>query len=353
MIDWISASIPYTHDQTISDGSVISLDSNGEIDWQTSKRLPVRGSHEININVKTDRSSYDPELGKFTRLHIDGNPTKWIQGHNLFGTDDVKGLVIETAKKLYSLLNITPSPNDLVLLYSGQVPLHRVDINYSFDLKNKLKVISFIKAMESQAHMKHRGAGIMKGKTLYFGQHSRRWSLKMYSKGDEISSRKKGHQLNPALSLLGSLKTWADSKLRIELTLRSLQLKDSNLASASIWEENTPLETFKMYLEPLNMSNQTDLTSDALLELPLRLKAVYALWKTGEDLRTFYPKNTFYRHRRAMLEFDIDISVVQPSTTQSTANVVPFIQIIEDVTLATVPSWAVGTDLYFEPKFYA
>ncbi|WP_223930817.1 phage/plasmid replication domain-containing protein, partial [Aeromonas caviae] len=31
------------------------------------------------------------------------------------------------------------------------------------------------------------------GSTLYYGKHSRRWSLKFYSKGEELSA--KGHQL--------------------------------------------------------------------------------------------------------------------------------------------------------------
>jgi II/X family phage/plasmid replication protein len=352
MIDWLAFSMPYSHTEMISDGTFMSLNSTGEIEYTVPKKMPLRGSHETNVHVKTDRNSYDPITKTFTQLHVDGNPTKWIQGHNLFGTDDVLGLAIETALKIYGILKLNPSAADLSILYSGDFPLHRVDINYSFELGNQHKVLAFIKAMENQAHMRHRGTGIMSGKTLYFGKNSRRWSVKMYSKGEEISSRKKGHQLNPVLGLLDSLRGWADGKLRIELTLRSLQLKDTGFATASKWGENTPLMLFQTYLEPLNMSKQQDLSSDAIIDLPARLKPVYALWKTGHDLRSSYSSSTFYRHRASLLKHGIDIAIIQPSTKQSIAEVIPFIQIIDGVQLSGVPSWAVGTDLYFEPRFY-
>lgn len=352
MIDWLTYSVPYTHSQPISDGSIISVTPDGEIEWNTDKRLAVRGSHESNLHVKTDRTSFNPESGLFTQLHLDGNPSKWLQGHNLFGSDDVMGLAIETAKRVYSALSVAPTDEDIVRLHSGSFGLYRVDINYSFALANQAKVLQFIHAMETQAHMKHRGSGIMKGKTLYFGQKSRRWSLKMYSKGHEITSKKKGHQLHRELGLLPHLKDWADDKLRIELTLRSLQLKDIQLDTASKWGDNTPLEMFKMYLGALEMSTQQDLTSDALSSLPSRLKPVYELWRSGHDLRSSYSSSTFYRHRSALLKYGIDIAVVQPSNKKDLSNVVPFIQVLEAVQVSNVPDWAVGTPLYFEPRHY-
>lgn len=352
MIDWLTFSLPYSHSDPISDGSVFSVSSDGSIDWETAKRLQVRGSYESNIHIKTDKKSYNPETKQYEFIHVDGNPSKWLQGHNLFGSDDLHGLAVEVGLKLYRLLSLTPSIEDINLLKSGSIPLHRVDINYSFSLPNQAKVLQFIHAMEIQAHLRHRGAGIMKGKTLYFGQKSRRWSLKMYSKGHEINSKKKGHQLPTNLSLLKSLKDWADDKLRIELTLRSLQLKDTYLETASKWGDNTALETFKTYLESLEMSTQKDLTSDALADLPTRLKPVYKLWQSGEDLRSIYPKNTFYRHRRALLEYDIDIAVIQPSKKE-TSNVIPFIEVLKAVQVSGVPDWAEGTPLYFEPRYYA
>tara|TARA_R110001606_G_C15335725_1_gene646027 strand:- start:36 stop:1097 length:1062 start_codon:yes stop_codon:yes gene_type:complete len=352
MIDWLTFSVPFTHSEPISDGSIISVNPDGDIEWNTDKRLAVRGSHESNLHVKTDRNSYNPETGLFTQLHLDGNPVKWLQGHNLFGTDDVMGLAIETALKLYTTLALSPTEQDINILKSGSFGLYRVDINYSFALANQSKVLQFIHAMETQAHMRHRGAGIMKGKTLYFGQKSRRWSLKMYSKGHEITSKKKGHQLNRELALLPSLTSWADDKLRIELTLRSLQLKDIKLDTASKWGDNTPLEMFKMYLGALEMSTQQDLTSDALSELPSRLKPVYELWRSGHDLRSSYSSSTFYRHRSALLKYGIDIAVVQPSSKKDLTNVVPFIQVLEAVQVSIVPDWAEGTPLYFEPRYY-
>lgn len=352
MIDWLTYGLPCSHSEPISDGSILSVTPSGDIEWESGKRLSVRGSHEINIHVKTDRNSYDPNTGLFTQLHVDGNPVKWIQGHNIFGTDDVTGLALETGYRLYNLLGITPTSQDLKRLLSFDFPIHRVDINYSFSLGTQVKVLSLLKSLEGQAHMRHRGKGMFTGKTLYFGKKSRRWSLKMYSKGEEITSKKKGHQLHRDLTMIDSLYSWADQMLRIELTLRSLQLKDTWLATASYWEENTPIEQFKLYVESLEMSSQLDLKTDALSSLPSHLKPVYALWKSGEDLRAFYAKNTFYRHRRALLKLSIDISIIQPSKQDTSNNVIPFAQALDNIQFESIPDWARGTDLYFEPRYF-
>lgn len=352
MIDWLTFSLPYSHLDPISDGSVLSISPSGDIEWETCKRLAIRGSHDTNMHVKTDRNSYDPELGYYTQLHVDGNPVKWIQGHNIFGTDDLTGLAIETAYRLYNLLGVTPSPVDLKRLLSFDFSLHRVDVNYSFLIGNKLQVLMLLKALEGQANLRHRGKGIFKSNTLYFGQNSRRWSLKMYSKGDEINSKKKGHLLPVRLVGRDSLLTYADGLLRVEVTLRSLQLKDSELATASQWGENTPLEVFKTYLEPLEMSSQLDIKADVLISLPNRLKPVYAMWKSGEDLRTIYSSSSFYRHRNSLLSYGIDITIIQPSKATRSDNVISFSKALDRIELSTPPDWAVGTDLYFEPRYF-
>jgi II/X family phage/plasmid replication protein len=47
------------------------------------KHLPVVGFHDYKFHVLA--------LGE-GRIRIHGNPAKFLQGHNLFGTDDLKGL---------------------------------------------------------------------------------------------------------------------------------------------------------------------------------------------------------------------------------------------------------------------
>ena len=350
MIDWLTINIPYTHSDQINNGFVTGTTKDGEVEWSTAKRLPLQGSFESSINVKTDRNSYCPDTGTFSRIHVDGNPVKLFQGHNVFGTDNLPALCLATAKLIYQTLGLKPSDIDLKKLSNLDIPIFRVDINYSFSLSNQLQVMSFIRSMEHQARLRHRGQGIFKGYTLYFGKNSRRWSLKIYSKHEEITTNKKGHLLHRNLINRDQLISWSENKLRIEVTLRSLQLKDDKLDTASAWVQNTPKDIFNKYYEGLEMSSQQDLSTDALYSLPAKLKPVYKLWQSGGDLREIYSKSTFYRHRKDLLEYGIDIAVTQRPESSKSAQIIPLVVTLKAVEAESVPEWAIGTDSYFQPE---
>ncbi len=57
MIDWVKAVIPWEHEKPLSDGHVVSIDRDGEIEWLTNKRLAVRGSYESTLHIQSDFSS--------------------------------------------------------------------------------------------------------------------------------------------------------------------------------------------------------------------------------------------------------------------------------------------------------
>jgi hypothetical protein len=46
MIDWVTATLPFSSSQKFVGGRVLSMDSDGEVEWQTEKRLPVVGSFD-------------------------------------------------------------------------------------------------------------------------------------------------------------------------------------------------------------------------------------------------------------------------------------------------------------------
>ena len=86
------------------------------------------------------------------------------------------------------------------------------------------------------------------GDTLYFAKQSRRWSVKCYSKGQEINAKK--HKLPDELQI-PELLEWAEKALRLELVLRSMQLKDMMLHVGSNW----CADTAKMLLCSLVLDN--------------------------------------------------------------------------------------------------
>lgn len=346
MIDWISFTIPCAHDDPIHNGLFVRQKRDGTVEWESMTRLSIVGSHETAVTVRSA-----PWVGDGF-IEVSGNITKFFQGHNLFGTDDLSGLVLEFMVWL-SLQRpdlVQPLETDLAAWRAGDYRLHRVDVTASFVLPSRGDVLAWLRAAEQTAYLKHRGRGqLYSNGTLYFGKGSRRWSLKIYAKGPEVEANAK---YQPVLEDLPYLKAWADNVLRAELTLRGLELKGLGLETGTAWlpldgVPFDPQEMLSAKLGAMTMTTNNSLSEEVREELSNLEKASYAAWEAGNDLRNIMSKSAFYRLRNKLLPNGIDIAVVK--ATEDRSNVVPLVRVLEAVP-AAVPEWAMGTPLYFEPR---
>lgn len=339
--------IPCRHKTPINGGYVLSIDQEGQLSWECKKRASVEGSFSSTVQVRTAEHESGEQC---THLEISGNPVKWFQGHNLWGTDDLHGLVMETIYALISHLPLNPTQSDREAWDAGNIKLTRIDCTVSFHLPSQAHVLAWLRAAEQTAHLSHRGRGqLLKGSTLYFGKNSRRWSLKLYSKGQEIKA--KGHGQDSILGLPEAMK-WAEKTLRAELTLRGMELLRLNMAKVRDWAsleesaESVTLELLRSRLEGMTMTVKAALPADVMDSLRPALRMAYQSWKSGEDLRLILPKPTFYKYRKELLQHGIDIATLVP---KEVSNVVPLFKTLEAVPVG-VPDWAMGTPLFFEPR---
>ena len=332
MIDYISGFLPCKHDpEKLIDGFVMSFDPLGNQEWVCNKKLSVEGSYSSKIQLQ----SHSENLVYFT-----GNPVKFLQGHNLFGTNDIRHLMRLFFDKLLeqSPLGLCPDPFQYDLIQDGHYELTRVDINESWHLNNSREVQAWIRAVGSTAYMKHRGAGQFSGDTAYFGKNSRRWGLKCYSKGLEILA--KGHKLPDELCIPEMLE-YADKALRIEAFIRQLELKRRGLNLVSNWDIDTPTELLLECISKLELSDVYMLDESVLDTLPPRLRMTYNAWLNGEDLKSIYTQRTFYRVRKEMEKYGIDISTKSP---KEKSNVIPLIRVLEAKPVG-IPDWAYEKNL--------
>lgn len=326
MIDWFNGVLPLTHtDNFIHGGSVAFYDRDGNVEYELAKPLSVAGSYDNRIQIKTYGSS---------KLWISGNPVKFLQGHNIFGSCDLIYLVNKLIDRLISMdIGLTPTDMELANIRKGNYQVLRVDINQSYHLSNRDEVSAWLRAAESSARLRHRGSGIFAGNTLYYGKHSRYWALKCYSKILEILA--KGHQLPPELQI-PELIAWAEQSLRIEAVIRSMELKRRGLNIASAWSEESAKLLLQELIGHLEMTGSFSLPDEVAKSLPTSLKSVYELWIRGVDMQSHLKKTTFYRHRKALLAYGIDIAVTQESAR---SNIVPLYRVLEAVP-AEIPQWA-------------
>ena len=327
MIDWASGWFPCSYDsEKLNSGLIASLLPTGEIEWITHKKTIVEGSYSAKFTLKAHTQNL---------IYFSGNPSKFLQGHNLFGSNDLRSLLTKTFNELLKKedLGLRPDPFQLENIYDGNYLLTRVDINETWHLDSEKDVLAWIRAVGEKAFLKHRGTGQFKGDTSYFGKDSERWGLKCYSKGQEI--KVKGRQLPIELQIPEMLE-YASKALRIEAFIRQKELNKKRLNQVSDWDIDTAEVLLLEYLSKLELGDIYMLKDDVLNSLPPKLRMVYQSWLNGDDLKVILPRPTFYRYRKQMLAYGLDISTKSP---KEKSNVIPLVRVLEAKPVG-IPHWA-------------
>lgn len=358
MIDWVSFSVDYEGPE-LNGGYVVSLSPDGEIDYEIHKRLECEGSFDHKISARSLANS----------LYVSGNPSKFLQGHNLFGTWDIHYLCLHTVLKIFENLEIK-SPITIKNLKNLDYKFTRIDITESFSLGSRLKAKDWIFACKSYLSSTHQETSFDSG-TCYIGKHSKRLTTKLYYKGDEFIKHPCFVEDENKYEIL---KTWSLDKIRIEFTLRGKWLEDyyydenrqeyvkiptiDKNSFVSATDINSFFKkkyfslnfarnlnsfvlqgTYKMMLEKkVKLPKEACRVSVKLEDVPRAARGTFMMYQQGIDVKNYLPKATFYRHKKIIFD-ELGIDIKQPSDATRTSHVVPLIRAIEAVP-AGVPLWS-------------
>jgi II/X family phage/plasmid replication protein len=338
MIDWITARVPCTLPGYINGGAVVFIDAAGKVERETDRRLQVRGSHDSSLAVR----------GGGGELEISGNPAKWLQGHNVFGSSHPIKLVYYVMRRLMPLLNLGPTLADRRAWLYGDYDLLRVDATRMYDLGSNAEVVRFLSGAAVVAKGRYQKASAYGSDTVYIGQKSSRVTVKFYNKLQEMTTR--GHLLPDTLPAedRAKLLEFVEGQLRYELTLRSKELAERGLRSALAWSSDTADRLLNERLEKIELNDALRLAEEVVDQLPPKLVPIYDAWRAGRDLKHLYAKNTFYRYRRQLLAYQIDIAEVRPREVVSQTQYLMGGRSLKSFLVGpgvSVPDWAKGTDL--------
>lgn len=345
MIDWLTLIVPYTGPD-ICGGRVITLDQDGSIKFESLLFAQVEGSYSFKSVIKTVPDG----------LYLSGNPSKYLQGHNICGCDDLLALAYAWGADILSRIGV----HDLGLLdrlRRGVFRLTRIDLTYSYQLKNLADVRLWLRSAGFFASGRNSKKKDESG-TIYFNQNSRYRSIKMYAKGDEVNANKLqvGNEF-----LEVELKKYASNLLRVEITLRSMRLKYLGIENGYQWAckgqnflcGGMVMRMFREELKTVKLPLDSENILPDAIDLNLlenKAKSVYQLWSDGHDLQKYYSKTSYYRHRRYFLKhynIDIGIPAKRPETT-----VIPLLRVLE-ANPSQVPAWIIEQNLIFQPRLVA
>lgn len=284
----------------------LRINPAGDIEAEFPTKTRVEGSYSSSFQ-------WGSETGN--ELYVTGNPVKFLQGHNLFGSHDLRalffavGATCRTAGTMPFPGPATWQANEL------DFNVTRTDLTRSYRFPDQKTAEQWIREAASSAHASRIQKDISNTGTVYFGKRSRRWSLKMYLKAPELLVRGKGHRLPSLFSARRQkrLLEWAQGVVRFELCLRGMEIRDNPAISL---EPSHILSTWQHYFDRIEFNRNTEaLTMTDMTENELRPseKAVLNLWRLGSDPRELYKKAMWYRHRRRLLDVvGVDIAERAP-----------------------------------------
>lgn len=362
MIDWLTVVVPFNGPE-ISGGRVIQIDQDGEIVSEFSRFLPLEGSYSAKVAVSTEGKG---------KLKISGNPAKFLQGHNLFGSDDLFSLSYRFILKVLQLIGCHDLQT-LVAVQAGEFTIYRIDLTNSFELEDRSQVRAWLRAAKVYASGKNQKTD-SKGSTLYIGRESRRVSIKAYCKADEIEKHPiAGNHFTD--DQVKQLHEWAENKLRIEVTLRSMALKKivlyefldkeylllkrihgdrlkpaivreneeaASLFYAKNWRHVNVQEIYIMKANKMQLPGNLQLSMEDIEQLPNRYKAAYKIWREGGHYRHYCSERTYYYYKAYFMKhhgINLDI-LPEPKKCQ----VIPLIRPLT-AKPAEIPEWAYAQGL--------
>lgn len=375
MIDWITALIPCSFNPLASD-KILKINANGEILYEMdcsviaessfSDKVTVRCiSREAVLNGKKQNSLLQEQKKEQIKdvlaypyyLRIDGNPSKWFQGHNVSGLFELT-IVTDFLVNICSVLKI----KDVSLFHriiTGDFKVSRVDVTFSYMLRDLRDVQDWIRAAGQCFRSRYQGVKTYGCETLMVGivgdgqtqvndnkiRGSRRSILKIYAKGAEV-------KLKDFVSRFGEdigkqLFDFTQGLLRVECCFRGMFLKTKGLVNFKDFTESKLMELFFAKRDSLELPKNVELLESDLKRFKPRQLGIYELWLTGVDLRQRYPKQTLSRYAKEFKQFGINLYA--PPREVKRCNVIPMFKVLEAMP-AVLPD--MFSHLIYEPNIY-
>lgn len=299
--DWLS--IYQVHWQgvpTVNDGEVFAVDQDGVIEWKVPKKLVHRGSHDTSIRIRSDGH----------RVSLEGNIGRFNRADNVFGYTVRE--CIQLANVLLAHFGLPPftdhEPMPLVSK-GGQdggyqavgAVITRVDLTRNWvtgSAGNCEQFIRYLQGFKSgrQEPTSYKTTGVA------WGEGSKYWYAKVYDKAGEYK-----RQLGKGRAFDARLYDWAYNLgiARHEIELKSRYLKQNNLWRFTHWGEGMEERIYALFNDVIGGEAHVD----SFLEIPGRAGELAVAWRDGADLKKRLSTATYYRYRKELLKYGIDIAV--------------------------------------------
>ncbi len=228
---------------------------------------------------------------------------KFVQGHNVFGTNRLVVLCREVIERVYACLRIHLSKSRWGRIEGSRIRLKRLDIACSFRVGSRRNVNAVLESLFESLRaesVKWSAYGSTHTEAVYNRQRSTRVSDKFYNKHKELMANK----IHPAVKAHDLLMQYAESIVRYEVTFRAAELKSLDLEFADQWNTKVIREIIENRIKRLKLARH--FKSSEVVSPPACLndssKMFLGLWSQGADLHVYKNCKTLQRARFALID---------------------------------------------------
>ncbi|WP_433695065.1 phage/plasmid replication domain-containing protein [Paraburkholderia phenoliruptrix] len=318
--------------------SCMVSDGDGVLLFDRTNRLPVSGKfgmHALQVRYSPTKKM----------LYVEGSLFGFILGQNVFTSQRLaKGLarVISNLKKKLGFSFAVPMQK----LIDEHVTLHRVDMAVNLTFGSGRFVKTCLRQIVRQ--LIEQDCSVRKAFTSVYWtpQDSRYYSLIFYDKGEDIRRRylaKAKRTGDKEQKFYEALCDECDGLLRIEVRLKSAELKKRGLRNVKAWSGDAPKEIFNRYYRNVPILNvvSSGMSRVDFHGVPDRLRPVIALRKLNAPMELVYSDRTMARHRATFRKLKIDL------TSPARAKVVPLAKVLTASRIKPTPTRLI--DAQFAP----
>ena len=332
-VDWLSIWQVHPDHPPINSGAVITYDGAGQTVFTRCRTSRVRGSHETGCALKSD-GRVVVASGNFGRLN---------RPDNLFNFDPA--ITLQRANQVTAfaglpLFQVDPDGDGgswwrpvggavgglgAAALPSGRLNLSRVDITKNYRCGSLAAARSVIRAIS--------GKSVSRVKKGVGGDSSVWWSntrymLKVYVKALEMEAH--GTTNGKAYEYARD-----NGIIRLEIELKRRELADLGWSDYAefvrAWDMGKVHNLFADYEKILTVEKISN-DAEFIDALPQKLRVTAAAFLAGRDVKTMMSRASFFRYRKALLDYGIDIADERPAQLNVQVRTV-------EITPVTAPDW--------------
>ncbi|PFH10936.1 II/X family phage/plasmid replication protein [Collimonas sp. PA-H2] len=258
-----------------------------------------------------------------TKIAIRCCPLKPLQGHNIFGTNNLVPLCYHMIFYVLTTLDIQFTPSQREGWKSGHFKLRDLHITNRFGVDSHDLVGSLLAHLLRNVSLKRRPSTMEKGIGIRLFGANPGATFAMYDKRKEFED-KRNHEQKYLRALLGNdsskveklLLKEASSSIRLEAKFDGGWLEKRNLDSGISWTTEKVRELFLDELAQLRLGEVPSMEDVSQLIGGLKdkkLELTALAWLHGQDLSKFHGPQTLHKRRKAIMkEIGIDIKLDHP-----------------------------------------